>query len=134
DRPFGGRLDAGLYFEGPTAVARADRLEQRHHELVVVVARHDGDALVAGRLADATHHGDGVGQDVCHRPLSELDQVAQQHDLVDVRQSAGTRVEDASALKEVTPARQAEVEVRVDRRAHPLVFARRGWVPCIATP
>jgi hypothetical protein len=75
-----------------------------------------------------------VPQDARHGPFAQLDDVAQQHEVVGILDRVEERLEDGLvAPQQVAAAREAEVEVGDDRCAHPPIFARRGWLPCIAT-
>jgi hypothetical protein len=69
-----------------------------------------------------------------HRALAQLDEVAQQHQVVGIRDRGGQRVEHVLATKQVAPAREPEVEVGDDGGAHRAIFARQWWIQCTATP
>ena len=99
-------------------------LEPRLDQAMVVVARDHDHLGVADRLADRGQHRAGALQGLRHRPVAELDDVAEQHEPVDVCELGEEEVAHVGTAQQVDLAARAEMEVGDDRGAHRRILSR----------
>jgi hypothetical protein len=98
-------------------------------ELVVVVARHEGDALAGERGGEALEQRAHQLQQGGERPLAQLERVAQQHQPVGPLDCRAQPLQRARPSQHVRLVQRAQVEIRDDRRPHPGGWCRMGSPP-----
>jgi hypothetical protein len=94
-------------------------LEPGRDERVVVVARDEHDLLGPQRLAERREDGLRRGERVAHRPVAQLERIAQQHEPVRAGDRLLQRGERAGTPQGVRVRRCPEVQVADDEGAHP---------------